>query len=287
MNEETIQNFDQYLIDYVESVKTPAKNLKEAIIYSLFNGGKRARPRFVFLTGEMLGLDSEALFPAAAAIELIHAYSLIHDDLPAMDDDDFRRGKPSNHKVFGEALAILAGDAMFSLSYQILTDGARKQNYPDKALIAMINELNIATGLIGMVAGQVLDIEEKAASLEDLIEMHSLKTGALIKAAISLPAILAGLDEQRSQFLRDYARHIGLAFQIKDDLLDFEGSLESLGKTPQKDLTKKTFLTILGREKADRLLAEETEKAISSLLIFGEKSNLLIGFSKYLLERNK
>jgi len=287
VNKNLLDDFNDYLQSYIENINSPADKLKEAILYSLFSNSKRARPQFVFLTAEMLGLDCKRLFPAAAAIELIHTYSLIHDDLPAMDNDDFRRGKPSCHKAFGEDMAILAGDAMFSLAYQVLIDGARKNSYSDKIIVRMFDKLNIATGLSGMVAGQVLDIEEQSTTIDDLIKMHSLKTGALIQTAILLPAVLAEADQDKFNSLINYAYHIGIAFQIKDDLLDFEGTLKSMGKTPKKDETKKTFVTILGIPKATIFLKEETAKAIESLQIFSKKSTLLLDYSKYLLERTK
>ena len=282
-----IEDFDLFLHNYLQKSDIVAPILKEAVAYSLFNGGKRVRPQFVFFVGELFEAPFKKLFPIAAAIEMIHAFSLIHDDLPAMDDDDLRRGKPTNHKVFGEDLAILAGDALSSLALRVLIDEGLSQNYPSSILPKLSQQLTKAT--TDMICGQVFDIgkDHPITTLSQLKQMHLLKTGALIQAALVMPATLLTRDKQQQRALKQYAKHIGLAFQIKDDLLDVEGSATQLGKTPQKDIenNKSTFVTIMGLKKAKELLAKETTAAVASLEIFGKKGEGLADFSRYLLER--
>lgn len=258
-----IDDFRQYLEEAAEKVEMALeKVLKvgdpavifEAMRYSTLDGGKRIRAALCFLGA--YGSEELAL-PAACAVEMIHAYSLIHDDLPCMDNDDFRRGKPSCHKAYGEAVALLAGDALIAKAFEVL---ATQEN---NALLA-VKELAQASGAQGMVGGQVLDLlsENKAIGTDQLKTIHAKKTGALISTSLKLGALAADRKELLPQ-LTTYGEKIGLLFQITDDILDFEGTKESLGKTPGKDASsgKNTYATLLGLEEAKSLAAKYTSEA--------------------------
>lgn len=240
--------------------------LNEAMKYSVFAGGKRLRPLLMFALSEVFDLKIEKIMPYAVAIEFIHTYSLIHDDLPSMDNDDLRRGKPTNHIIYGEDMAILAGDGLLNLSMEILLDNLDEDF--DKKNLTATKKLFQSSGILGMVLGQSIDIknENLSISLEDLKEINDLKTGKLIKASIIIPSILAGLDEKTIALLGDMANNLGLAYQIKDDLLDING--ENIGKPTGSDERncKNTYPSILGIEK--------TEKHYENL------SNLIKGYIK-------
>jgi geranylgeranyl pyrophosphate synthase len=261
-----------------------------AIAYSLQMGGKRIRPCLVYFAAQAVA-DSEsldsALDYAACAIELIHTYSLIHDDLPAMDDDDLRRGRPSLHKAYDEATAILVGDGLQARAFELL---AQAPGVSDAQRIAMIRALAAAAGLQGMVGGQYIDIQatDSDMTLEQLQAMHSLKTGALIRAALAVGGIVAGADKQQLSALDDYGAHIGLAFQVVDDILDVEGDTVTLGKTRGKDgeANKPTYVKQLGLDGAKAEAQRLLEKAIRALETFGESADLLRDLARYIVARD-
>jgi geranylgeranyl diphosphate synthase type II len=253
-------------------------------------GGKRIRPILSIAVNDMLKGDRSSVTPYAIAIELIHTYSLIHDDLPCMDNDDLRRGKPTNHKVFGEAMAVLAGDGLLNLAYEImLADAVKdKNNMLQKSETARL--IAEAAGISGMIAGQVMDMEaeNRDISYEELCIMHKKKTGALIRAAVLAPAILLDAKEEIRTNLEVYADNIGLAFQIKDDILDNEGSREIVGKSVGSDEknNKATFVSKLGIEKAKELLKSSVEKAVEALKTI-ENNDFLIKMAVFIAQRNK
>ncbi|MED3690526.1 polyprenyl synthetase family protein [Peribacillus butanolivorans] len=248
---------EREIVEYVNKLEAPAV-VKEAMTYSLEAGGKRIRPLLVFAVLEAFGKNLKTGIPAAAAIEMIHTYSLIHDDLPAMDDDDLRRGKPTNHKVFGEAVAVLAGDALLTYSFQLVTDMIDPEVTAEMKL-NLVSEIAKSAGAEGMVGGQVADMEgeSKQLTLKELEYIHEHKTGKLLTASIISGAILAGANNEQHQHLRDFAYHLGLAFQIRDDILDIEGSVELIGKPVGSDegnhkSTYPSLLTLDGaKEKLD------------------------------------
>ncbi|MEJ9228934.1 polyprenyl synthetase family protein [Peribacillus butanolivorans] len=248
---------EREIVEYVNNLEAPAV-VKEAMTYSLEAGGKRVRPLLVFAVLEAFGKNLKTGIPAAAAIEMIHTYSLIHDDLPAMDDDDLRRGKPTNHKVFGEAVAVLAGDALLTYSFQLVTDMIDPEVTAEMKL-NLVSEIAKSAGAEGMVGGQVADMEgeSKQLTLKELEYIHEHKTGKLLTASIISGAILAGANNEQHLHLRDFAYHLGLAFQIRDDILDIEGSVELIGKPVGSDegnhkSTYPSLLTLDGaKEKLD------------------------------------
>jgi farnesyl diphosphate synthase len=283
---------EQFLNKFIYSKSLSPSLLERAIHYSVFNGGKRLRPILVYMTGEALGVPLNKLDAAAAAVELIHCYSLIHDDLPAMDDDDLRRGKPSCHKAFDEATAILAGDALQTLAFQILSDSKLNPISPNQQIF-MINTLAKKSGREGMVGGQALDIAAEGKSdlldLEELRQIHQKKTGALIEASVLLGAIPANREDNALVQLQNYARFIGLSFQVQDDILDIEGSPENLGKTPGKDQqqSKATFPALLGMEGAKQYAQNLHAQAVSAIDFLGEKGRYLAKLSEYFIARIK
>lgn len=274
--------FDRYLA----SIDAP-KNLKEAMRYSALNGGKRLRPMLLIAAGHLSGADAKILYPLGMAIEMIHAYSLIHDDLPAMDDDSLRRGKPTCHIQFDEATAILAGDALLTESFVILS---HLEGISDSAKIKLIQLFSHSAGASGMVGGQMMDLEgeERKITSDELVAIHRLKTGKLIKASILAGAIAGNADEKTLMHLTEFADNIGLAFQVKDDILDVTGTSEELGKTAGKDLEqeKSTYVTLLGLEKATTILDELIDKAFDSLNALGEKNAPLLNLTAYVVKRN-
>ncbi|MDD2865678.1 MAG: (2E,6E)-farnesyl diphosphate synthase [Methylococcales bacterium] len=264
--------------------------LHEAMRYSVLNGGKRMRPMLTYATGQVLGISPDELDAIACAVECIHVYSLIHDDLPAMDDDDLRRGKPTCHKAFDEATAILAGDGLQAFAFELLAHDATISATAEKRL-EMITALAKASGSQGMVGGQAIDLESvgKTLTLPELENMHIHKTGALIRASVVL-ATLAGknVDAETAKKLDNYAKCIGLSFQVKDDILDEESDTATLGKTQgkDKDNNKPTYPALLGlagaKEKAQLL----HEKALENLADFGDEANLLRELSLYIIQRD-
>lgn len=270
---------------YVSVKDNPQKKIYEAMEYSLMAGGKRLRPVIMMMTAKMCGKEPEAVLPFAAAIEMIHTYSLIHDDLPSMDNDDLRRGKPTNHKVFGEAMAILAGDALLTKAFEAAAEFCDESVSRDRVLRA-ISVLAVAAGDNGMVGGQVVDIESRNEDAELLKYLHSLKTGALIRASGMIGAILAGASEEEICAVESFCSNLGIAFQIQDDILDVTGSEEELGKPIGSDAEneKSTYVTLFGVLKAEKMAEEYTKKAIESLSIF-EDNRELIELAKKLMGR--
>jgi geranylgeranyl diphosphate synthase type II len=257
--------------------------------YSLFAGGKRIRPILCMEAARAVNDAADGVVSAACALELIHTYSLIHDDLPALDNDDYRRGKLTNHKVFGEAMAILAGDALLTLAFQVLAELPVASDRKAR-IVAMIAELAAASGTVGgMIGGQVADLEGegKPPDAQLLETIHRAKTGALLRASLRLGAIYAGAAEEQYAALSCYGEHIGLAFQIVDDLLDVEESSAELGKTAGKDAAqhKITFPAVYGLEASHRMAAEECERAHHSLALFGERAARLHELADHIVHR--
>ena len=263
--------------------------LHEAIRYAIFGGGKRIRPVLVYAGGEAFNAEPAVLDGCACAVEMIHTYSLIHDDLPAMDDDDLRRGRLTCHKAYDEATAILAGDALQALAFQVLAEDPGI-SVPAEQRLKMINTLALAAGTGGMTGGQAIDLdaEDKTLNLEQLQTMHSRKTGALIRASVELGALCSGaIDEQQFRDVSRYADCIGLAFQIHDDVLDIEGDTETLGKPQGSDLerNKATYPNLLGLEGAKRAARDMLEQALEHLSDFDEKADMLRQLATYIVER--
>ena len=267
------------------------ETLHEAMRYSVLSDGKRIRPVVLYATGEAFGLELSQLDGPASAVEMIHAYSLIHDDLPSMDDDDLRRGRPTCHKAYDEATAILAGDALQALAFHILAQDPNI-SVSDKQRLAMINTLAVASGSRGMAGGQAIDLGSvgKALNINQLENMHMHKTGALIRASTELGA-LALQDVEADQFSRvsEFAKCIGLAFQIKDDILDIESDTETLGKPQGSDMAmnKPTYPNLLGIEGAKQAASDLYDKAIACLDTFDEQADMLRKIADYIVNRNK
>lgn len=268
---------------YAEFKDLPQKQLFEAMEYSLLAGGKRLRPIFAFDFCRMCGGDWHEAAPFAAAIEMIHTYSLIHDDLPSMDNDDFRRGRPTNHKVYGEAMAILAGDALLTDAFMVAAR-AELPNPADMATaIALIAE---CAGSMGMVGGQVLDIqaETRECTVQEVLDIQNRKTGRLISAACALGAIAGGASEEQFDAACKFAAGLGLAFQIRDDMLDVIGTQEEMGKGVGTDESKNTFVRIYGLEKCEELVQTYTNYALEALNVF-ENNEFMTELAKSLTER--
>ncbi len=265
----------------------PERRLFDAMRYAALGGGKRLRPFLVLQGARLFSVSRKSALRAAAAIELIHCYSLVHDDLPAMDDDDLRRGKPTVHKAFDEATAILAGDALLTLAFEVLAHPDTHSN-PD-VRCRLIAALARAAGAHGMVAGQVIDLSVGAreADIGEITRLQRLKTGALIGFACEAGAILGQAAEAQHEALRGYAHDLGLAFQIADDLLDVEGTAEEVGKAVGKDADqgKATFVSILGPERARAQAHMLVEQAVAHLAIFDEKADFLRKVTQYIVER--
>ncbi len=266
------------------------QRLHEAMRYSVLDGGKRMRPILTYCAGRALGIEPDKLDAPACAVEFIHVYSLIHDDLPAMDDDDLRRGKPTCHIAYDEATAILTGDALQALAFQILAYDPSITTSSENRL-RMISALAKASGSQGMVGGQAIDLESvgKPLSLPELENMHIHKTGALIRASVQLATLsIPDLDATIADKLDHYAKCIGLAFQVKDDILDEESDTATLGKTQGKDMqnNKPTYPALLGLEGAKQKALELHELAIDSLSDFGGEADLLRQLSLYIIQRN-
>ena len=270
----------------VESALVP--ELADSMRYSLMAGGKRLRPIMVMAAADAVGAKGTDFLQAACGIEMIHTYSLIHDDLPAMDNDDYRRGKLTNHKVYGEALAILAGDALLTQAFEVIL---RQKGVPAEVLVQVAREMSVAAGPNGMVGGQVIDMlsEGKKISLEELRRMHMGKTGALFRAAIRSGAVLGGADDVSLEALTIYADCFGLAFQITDDILDVVGDEAVIGKPVGSDERndKSTYVTLTSLEEARKLAAEAVARAMEALEPFGKEADFLRELVQMLLERNK
>lgn len=246
----------------------PQKVLFDAMRYSLLAGGKRLRPIFVFDFCRMCGGDWKKAAPFAAAVEMIHTYSLIHDDLPCMDNDDFRRGRPTNHKVYGEATAVLAGDGLLTAAFSCLA----KAPYSAEICIRAVEILSECAGELGMVGGQVLDMssEQRQCTEQEVLDIQSRKTGALIRAACMLGVLAGGGSEAQLTAAGIFADHLGLAFQIRDDMLDVIGTAEEMGKSVGTDAVKNTFVQLYGLDACDKLVREHTKQAICQLKAFAD-----------------
>jgi geranylgeranyl diphosphate synthase type II len=281
---------DRFLESVHPSAQTQPITLHESMRYSLFAGGKRIRPILTLAAAEALGYGAPAILPVAASLELVHTYSLIHDDLPSMDNDDFRRGKPTNHKVFGEAMAILAGDALLTLAFELCSAPAYGDGLDASRRVQLIYELAVGAGHRGMVGGQVFDIqaENQDIDLPALQTIHRHKTGMLIRAAVRMGAIATGASPDQLADLTSYAEQIGLAFQIADDVLDVTGTKEELGKSPNADAQrgKKTYPTFYGVDGARKLADECVERAVHHLASFGRTADPLRELARYIVSRN-
>jgi len=264
-------------------------NVHQAMRYSLFAGGKRLRPILVLAAAEAVGGRIADALPLACSLELIHTYSLIHDDLPSMDDDDLRRGKPTSHKVFGEALAILAGDALVTESFHLLTRPDLMQDVSPRRRLRAINQVARAAGSYGMVGGQVMDISSQGLEIEPhLLEyIHSHKTGALIAASVCAGAIIGGASPSQCKALNRYGEKLGLAFQVTDDLLDVQGEERKLGKAVGKDQAKgkATYPGLFGNAESRRKAEVLVEEALGHLRPFDRRANPLREIAKFILER--
>jgi geranylgeranyl diphosphate synthase, type II len=263
--------------------------LKEAMLYSLEAGGKRIRPLLLFATIDAFDQDPEMGLPAAQALEMIHTYSLIHDDLPSMDDDDLRRGKPTNHIVFGEANAVLAGDALLTYSFQLIAE-APETSIPLKSKLDLIQLLARSAGAEGMVGGQVADMigEEKELSLDELQYIHLHKTGKLLTCGVLSGALLAQANKEQMEHLEKFAYHLGLAFQIRDDLLDLSGDESIIGKPVGSDAEnhKTTYPSLLGVEETEKVLDHHYQLAKEALQKVGGRTNLLEELTDVIVKRN-
>lgn len=275
-----------------ESFPAPAgleKKVLEAVRYSLFAGGKRLRPILCLAAAEVVGGSAEKVMPVACALEMIHTYSLIHDDLPAMDNDDFRRGQPTNHKVFGEAIAVLAGDALLTEAFDFIAGIPGRAEIGPERILQVIRLVVKAAGYRGMIGGQAIDLEceNRTVDLATVEYMHIHKTGALISASLEAGAILGGGSAEQVAFLKHYGHHLGLAFQITDDLLDIEGDAELMGKQPGSDAAKnkKTYPALLGVARSKESAREHVEEALKALSAFDDKAEPLRAVARYLLGR--
>jgi geranylgeranyl pyrophosphate synthase len=283
---------NEYFHQFASRFDSAPPRLIEAIQYSLMAGGKRLRPALVIESARACHKKSDARHPspsvlaAAAAMELIHTFSLVHDDLPAMDNDDLRRGRPTNHKVFGEAMAILAGDAMTTLAFELLAMDADPKLVP-----ALVGELAHASGPCGMIGGQVIDMDETQPprNLSELQHLHRMKTGALLTASCRMGAIAGGAGDGELQALEAFGRHLGLAFQIVDDILDETSTAEQLGKATKKDAAngKVTYPLLLGLEKSQAAAKEQLSAAHQAIKPLGERASGLCALAEFVVHRNK
>ena len=277
---------EQQLVKELAQEPPLDETLAAAMKYSLMAGGKRLRPILLMAAADAVGAKGTDYLTAGCALEMIHTYSLIHDDLPAMDNDDYRRGKLTNHKVYGDGMAVLAGDALLTLAFEVLT----RQQYTDAAtLLRVVKEISTAAGMNGMVGGQAIDLESegKHIDMEPLRRMHMGKTGALFRAALRSGAILAGADEKKLAALTDYAEKFGLAFQITDDILDVVGDEKLIGKPVGSDVRneKSTYVTLTSLEEAQKLAKETVDGAVAALQDFGPEADFLRQLVRYMLER--
>lgn len=285
------QMVNEELEKYIETKKCPEEILNKSMEYSLMAGGKRLRPILVIATYKLFKTDIDKCMPYAVALEMLHNSSLIHDDLPGIDNDDFRHGKPTNHKKFNEATAILAGDSLLNKSYIVISEDLKKETSPDelKNKIKIFNEFTIAAGR--MLAGEYVDTEYEGRQItEELLEyIHQNKTGALLKLSVRMGAMLANCTEKELEGLTSYAEKIGLAFQIKDDILSEEGDEKILGKPVGNDKEKEkcTYVSKYGLDGAKEILEKITKEAIAELEKYGEKAGFLRELALYIKDRNK
>ena len=294
-------NFDSYLSDrkkrvdmalreYIPPEHTYPTIIFQAVRYSLFAGGKRLRPILCMAATEALGGSADDVLPVACALEMIHTYSLIHDDLPAIDNDDYRRGILTNHKIFGESIAILAGDALLTDAFRLLANPDHLKNIDAAKRLDLIHDISEAAGFFGMVGGQVMDVqsEGKEVDLATLHYIHSRKTGAMIVTSIRSGAVLAGGKPSEMEALIRYATQIGLAFQIADDILNIEGEEKRIGKSTGTDRTrgKATYPALVGIEESRKKGRELLDEALSALVSFDEKAEPLRRIARHIVERD-
>ncbi len=280
---------DKLFDDELKIPEGREKRVIEAMRYSAIGSGKAFRPFLVLTVAKMLDVPQEQAARVAVALEMVHTYSLIHDDLPAMDNDTLRRGKPTNHVQFDEATAILAGDALLTQAFEVL---ANEKTHPDATVrIKLIEALSKAAGTRGMIGGQMMDLlgEKEPLTLKEVERMQSMKTGALLEFACTAPAILIGASDEIMQALKAYAHAMGLMFQITDDILDVEGDSATVGKTLGKDSKahKSTFVSLLGVEEARQLARDLGMEAKAALKIFDDKADMLNHTTTFILSRNK
>jgi geranylgeranyl diphosphate synthase type II len=283
---------DTALERYFPKVPDFPPSLRQAIRHSLFAGGKRIRPILSIAAFEAAGGKGEGILPLACALEMIHTYSLIHDDLPAIDNDDFRRGKPTCHKVFGEAVAILAGDALLTEAFQLMTNGSILNLPPgrERLVLELVNKVAQAAGISGMVGGQVVDIESegKEVDLPTLQYIHTHKTGAMILASVQVGARLGGAEGEALKAYVRYGERAGLAFQIADDILDVVGTTEVMGKSAGSDLSKRkaTYPALVGVEQSKKRARELVDLAIEALSLFGPEADPLREIAGFIVSRD-
>lgn len=265
------------------------KELGDSVRYSLLAGGKRVRPILTIAAAELFGTDPERVLPFACAIEAIHTYTLIHDDLPAMDDDDYRRGRLTNHKVFGEAMAILAGDALLTEAFNLMARESLAAGLPPKRALMAIQEIATRCGINGVIGGQAMDMlnEDREIDFPTLEYIHTHKTGALILASVRTGVLLSSSTKRDIDRLTEYGRCIGLAFQVMDDILDVEGSFEQLGKQTGMDAKQKkqTYPSVVGMKQAKDVLASLTDRAMDRIKPYGGRAAMLHEFARYLQTR--
>jgi geranylgeranyl diphosphate synthase type II len=288
--QEQCQRIDAALDLFLPKETDLPHSVHKAMRYSVFAGGKRVRPILMLAACQAVGGDTGRAVPAACAMEMIHTYSLIHDDLPAMDDDDFRRGNPTNHKVFGEAIAILAGDALLTEAFRLISDPRRSGGCDAAALLAVINEIAACAGSHGMVGGQVVDMESEGKPEIDLPTVqyiHTHKTGALIKASVVSGALLGAAKGQALAAITRYGEAAGLAFQIADDILDIEGTTEEIGKDAGSDEArgKATYPAVIGLAAAKEEAQAMMDEALQALAAFGEEADPLREIARYIVRR--
>ena len=285
-----LKKIEENLETYLPCFENRQKKIYESMRYSLNAGGKRVRPILMMAVFEIFRSDDEdSIMPFACALEMIHTYSLIHDDLPAMDDDDYRRGKLTNHKVYGEAMAILAGDGLLNKSVETVLQNRSLTGLSPEVILRCLEILMASSGTEGMIGGQVVDMFVEERSLEYLEYMHRLKTGAIIRAACQIGATAGGASEEETYKITQYSDYLGLAFQIKDDILDVTAQESDLGKPTGSDEKndKLTYVTLLGLKESESLLQRYTGQAIESIKYLGDKSQRLVEIAEYLLERKK
>jgi len=279
---------DDALNDYLPPADAYPATIHEAMRYSVFAGGKRLRPILVLAAAKAVGGSTDKVMPVACALELIHTYSLVHDDLPAMDNDDFRRGRPTSHKVYGEAMAILTGDALLTIAFELIARCG--EQCPAEAVNRVTLEIAQAAGSRGLIGGQVVDLlsENKQIEAPVLEYIHRHKTGALFRAAVRAGAILGGATAVQLEALTTYAEQMGLAFQIKDDLLDIEGDETKIGKPVGSDVKNKkvTYPSLYGLEKAREMAAAAAREATEALKIFGAEAEFLRSMMHFIINRD-
>lgn len=279
---------DSALVNYLNRYPGAQQTLFRAMRYGVFPGGKRIRPILTLAAGELFGAPVEQLLPCACAVELIHAYSLIHDDLPALDDDDLRRGEPANHKVFGEGMALLAGDGLLTEAFHLMSDRDATRAVEPELVLALLHELAHAAGVLGLVGGQALDLEaeDKQVDLATVEAIHVRKTGALILAALRIGARLGGAGEFELARMTRYGEYLGLAFQIADDILDARGETASLqGETGRKEQNKATYPMVVGIVQARQRLSELLQASLRELDPFGARATALAAIAQHVAAR--